>query len=156
MYRRPVAALGVALVEGRGERSVEEMAERLGIEPEQLQRYEQSLERPGEDFIKRFLSIAEGDPVKLSSKLDFGVGMADLVAELRAEGASQPKPEQEPAEIDLQMLEDIIAGIEDFLRSNELYLPPEKKAKLIVVIYDDWQRHGEDEHKIAKLTDLCT
>lgn len=43
----------------------------------------------------------------------------------------------ESVPVDLQTMEEVIKTVEELFQANELYLPPEKKAKLITLIYED-------------------
>lgn len=159
---RPRTALGVALAEGRGSRSVEEMAARLGVPADQLQRYEQGLDRPDEAFLKRFLAIAEGDPVKLAAKLDFGVGMAGIVDDLK-EAASKASPGRAAFEsamnapINVFLLTEVIRGVEDYLAGARLQLPSDKKGELIALLYEHFLGKGAaDRDTVARFVKLCT
>ncbi|MGX2038784.1 hypothetical protein ACWJKU_01440 [Methylocaldum sp. MU1018] len=130
MYSKPAGLLGELLTEGRGSRSIEEMAKRLYVTPEQLQCYEQNLERPDAAFLKLFLLFAQGDNVRLSAKLDVAVGIAHLADELRK--TAQP-PEAPPA-LDLDRMKLAIEAVEEGLAGRRI--DPGKKANIILAAYD--------------------
>jgi transcriptional regulator with XRE-family HTH domain len=132
MYSKPAGLLGQLLAEGRGSRSIEEMAKLLYVTPEQLQRYEQNLERPDAAFLKLFLLFAQGDKVKLSAKLDFAVGIANLADELRKTAqAQQPEP---PPALDMDRMKLAIEAVEEGLAGRTI--DPAKKANIILAAYD--------------------
>lgn len=48
--------------------------------------------------------------------------------------------------VDLNLLEDIIAGAEKYIFENKLELNPSKKAKLIVILYEQFHMSGGFEY----------
>lgn len=148
MYSKPAGLLGQLLAEGRGSRSIEEMAKLLYVTPEQLQRYEQNLERPDAAFLKLFLLFAQGDKVKLSAKLDFAVGIANLADELRKTAqAQQPEP---PPALDMDRMKLAIEAVEEGLAGRTI--DPAKKANIILAAYDLLAEPTEEaKGKVLKL-----
>jgi transcriptional regulator with XRE-family HTH domain len=166
MYRQPAGLMGKLLAEGRGTRSLEEMAKLLNTTSEQLQRYEQNLDRPDAEFLKLFLLYAEGDKVRLYGHLDFAAGYQRLIDDFRA-GLPAKEDGQSPgaaafaaavnAPINQALLEDCINGVEKHLLRYRLMLPTEKKARLIVLLYDHFANRGKtDKDTIASYIGLCT
>jgi transcriptional regulator with XRE-family HTH domain len=148
MYSKPAGLLGQLLAEGRGSRSIEEMAKLLYVTPEQLQRYEQNLERPDAAFLKLFLLFAQGDKVKLAAKLDFALGIANLADELRKTAqAQQPKA---PPALDLDRMKLAIEAVEEGLACPTI--DPAKKANIILAAYDLLAEPTEEaKGKVLKL-----
>lgn len=153
MYAKPAGLLGELLAEGRGSRSIEEMAKQLYVTPEQLQRYEQNLERPDAAFLKLFLLFAQGDKVKLSAKLDFAVGIANLADELRKTAqAQQPEP---PPALDMDRMKLAIEAVEEGLAGSTI--DPAKKANIILAAYDLLAEPTEEaKGKVLKLIKAAT
>lgn len=148
MYAKPARLLGQLLAEGRGSRSIDEMAKLLYVTPEQLRRYEQNLERPDAAFLKLFLLFAQGDKVKLSAKLDFAVGIANLADELRKTAqAQQPEP---PPALDMDRMKLAIEAVEEGLAGRTI--DPAKKANIILAAYDLLAEPTEEaKGKVLKL-----
>lgn len=79
--------------------------------------------------------------------------------EMRQMGLSEPaSPAYQPvAPLDQAVLRDVIQVVEEFLQERGLRLEPEKKAELLVLIYEDIREHeGKvDRARIIKLVNLA-
>lgn len=107
-------AIGQRLVQIRGERSQQEFASRLGMHSNTLARYERGERAPDTNFVLLLMALEEVNPAWL------------LIGEGRERARS----------LDAELLGLVIERIEVFVKKEGLDVPPRRKAKLAVLLYE--------------------
>ncbi|MCC7546150.1 MAG: helix-turn-helix transcriptional regulator [Burkholderiales bacterium] len=117
--------IGDRLVLIRGEANREEFARYLGIHPETLGRYERGLRAPDASVLLALNAVERVDPLWV------------LTGE-RQMRISSP----EPALPDTELMEVVLERIEAFCKKERLTVPPKRKAKLAVLLYEHIAARG--------------
>lgn len=107
----------------RGDLSQDEFASRLGVHKETVGKYERDRMLPGSDVLTRL-------------RQDWRVDINWL---LTGEDASAPVSELNPA-----ALAGAIAAIEELLHRRAMKLAPDKKGKLVALVYAQMTKAGGD------------
>ena len=103
--------------------SIPDFAKRAGVSRSSLIRYRNGEVSPPIDFLERICDVF---------KLD------------RAEFLSGESCERDKAQIDMDILTQVISGVEKGLSGRQLILAPDKKAQLIALLYDYYAKGGDE------------
>lgn len=116
-------SVGARMRRLRGDLSQDEFASRLGVHKETVGKYERDKMLPGSDVLTRL-------------RQDWRVDINWLLTG-EGEGAPVPMPE-----LDSGALAGAIAAIEELLQRRAMILAPDKKGKLVALVYTQLTKAG--------------
>ena len=139
--------IGERLRDARGAESRDIFSPKCGVSRSTLANYETGISDPPHGFLVKILELRQNiNPLWL------------FIGEGPMERPADPQPANAAKSLDLSLLEDILAAVEEHLCKGQLRLAPDKKAKLITILYDMFAGKGDkkvDKAVVVSLFELA-
>lgn len=117
----------------RGGRTQEEFGEILGVSKATISKYESGFAIPSSDILRKIASIG-------NKGIDWLL-RGDRPLASQPSDHSQNTYDQREAPLDVALLSEVLAEINNFIADKRLKLLPQREARLVAIVYDHCQEN---------------